>query len=119
MRYVDGFVLAIPKKKFKAYTAMAKLGARLWRKHGAVNYWESVSDDVSAKGSVSFPRSVKLKRGEVVVLSCIEFKSRAHRDQVNKKVMNDPQIKKFMDEKNMPFDMKRMLYGGFKTFVAR
>ena len=119
MRYVDGFVLAIPKNKFKAYTVMAKFGAKLWRRHGAVDYWEAVSDDVSAKGAVSFPRSVKLKRGEVVVLSCIEFKSRTHRDQVNKKVMNDPQMKKYMDNKNMPFDMKRMLYGGFKAFVSQ
>lgn len=97
---------------------MARLGAKLWREHGALGYSECIADDVKPGKLTSFPQSVKLKKDEVVVFSWIEYKSRAHRDQVNKKVMADPRLNKYMDPKNMPFDGKRMIWGGFKPFVS-
>lgn len=117
MRYVDGFVLAVPKKTIQAYRRLAQKAGKIWREHGALEFRECVGDDVSPKGAVSFPRSVRLKRGETVFFSWIVFKSRAHRDRVNAKVMKDPRLAKMMDAKAMPFDMKRMLYGGFKVLV--
>ena len=117
MHYVDGFVIAIPKKNVSAYFAMAKKASQIWRKHGALEYRECVGDDLNVKMGIPFPRLAKLKTGETVVFSWIVYKSRAHRDRVNAKVMKDPRIKGLCDEKSMPFDMKRMSFGGFKVTV--
>ena len=116
-RYVDGFVVPVPKKKLAAYRRMARLAGKVWRDHGALEYIETVADDVKKGKRTSFPRSVQLKPGETVVFSYIVYKSRAHRDSVNAKVMKDPRIGGMCDPKDMPFDCKRMLYGGFKTIV--
>jgi uncharacterized protein YbaA (DUF1428 family) len=117
MHYVDGFVLAVPKKKLADYRRMAKKAGKIWREHGAVEFRECVADDVKMGKLTSFPQSVKLKNGETVVFSWIVFKSRAQRDRVNAKVMKDPRLAKLGDMKDMPFDAKRMIYGGFKTIV--
>lgn len=117
MAYVDGFVLPVPKRKLKEYWKMARLGARVWRDHGALEYVECVADDVAQGKVTSFPRSVKLKRNEVVVFSYIVYRSRAHRDRVLKKVMADKRIAG-LDPKKMPFDGKRMFWGGFKAVVS-
>ena len=117
MRYVDGFVLAVPKKKLQSYRRIARIAGRVWRKHGALEYRECVGDDLNVKFGVPFPVMVKPKPGETVVFSWIVYKSRAHRDKVNAKVMKDPQLMKMMDPKDMPFDCKRMVYGGFKVLV--
>ncbi len=118
MKYVDGFVLPVPKKNLNAYRLMAGKAGKIWKEHGALEYRECAGDDINVKGVVPFSRSVKLKSGETVVFSWIVYKSRAHRDAVNAKVMKDPRILKMMnDMKTMPFDMKRMIYGGFKTIV--
>ena len=114
--YVDGFVLVVPKKNLKAYEKMAKAGAKLWRKHGALDYRECVGEDMKVSFGLPFPKLVKLKPGEVPLFSFIAYKSRAHRDQVNKRVMSDMSMSEFKD-KPMPFDMKRMAYGGFKVLV--
>jgi uncharacterized protein YbaA (DUF1428 family) len=116
MNYVDGFVLPVVKKKVAEYRSMAKLSAEVWLEHGALGFFESVADDVPYGKRTSFPRSVKLKRGETVVFSWIVYKSRAHRDQVMKKVMKDPRIAKMM-QGTPPFDPKRMIFGGFKMIV--
>jgi len=118
MSYVDGFVLAVPKKKIEAYRRMAKKASKVWRDHGAVDYMECVADDVKPGKLTSFPQSVKLKTGEIVVFAYIVYKSRAHRDRVNAKVMKDPRLAAMMDPKAMPFDAKRMIYGGFKGLVS-
>ena len=117
MAYVDGFVVPVPKKKLEAYRRLARKAGKIWREHGALEFKECVADDVKVGKWTSFPRSVKLKRGETVVFSYIVYKSRAHRDKVNAKAMKD---KRFagMDMKSMPFDGKRMIYGGFKILVA-
>jgi uncharacterized protein YbaA (DUF1428 family) len=117
MRYVDGFVLPVPRKNLQAYRRMAQKAGRVWRDHGALEYRECVGDDLSVKMGVSFKRTVKVKQGETVVFAWIGFKSRAHRDRVNAKVMKDPRLAKMMDPKSMPFDVKRMVYGGFKILV--
>jgi uncharacterized protein YbaA (DUF1428 family) len=117
MRYVDGFVLPVPKKKLDAYRRMAQKAGKVWREHGAVEYLECVGDDLNVKMGVPFPRRVRAKRGESVFFSFIVYKSRAHRDRVNAKVMKDPRLASMMDMKSMPFDMKRMMYGGFKALV--
>jgi uncharacterized protein YbaA (DUF1428 family) len=117
MKYVDGFVVPVPKKKLAAYKKMSELAAVVWREHGALDYKECVADDVKPGKLTSFPQSVMLKRGEVVVFSWIGYKSRKHRDAVNKKVMSDPRLAEMMDPKKMPFDGKRMFWGGFKIFV--
>ena len=117
MRYVDGFVLAVPRKKLQAYRRMAEKAGKVWRDHGALEFRECAGDDLKVKMGVPFPRMVKLKPGETVVFSWIVFKSRAHRDGVNAKVMKDPRLAKMMDAKSMPFDSKRMAYGGFKILV--
>jgi uncharacterized protein YbaA (DUF1428 family) len=117
MRYVDGFVLPVPKKNLQAYRRMATKAGKIWMEHGALQYTESVADDVKPGKLTSFPRSVKLKSGEVVLFSWIVFKSRSHRDRVNAKVMKDKRLAPMMDPKAMPFDMKRMIYGGFKILV--
>lgn len=117
MRYVDGFVLPVPRNKLKAYVQMAQKAAKVWQEHGALEYRECVGDDLEVKMGLPFPRLAKLKSGETVVFSWIVFKSRAHRDRVNAKVMKDPRIAGMGDEKSMPFDVKRMAYGGFKVVV--
>jgi uncharacterized protein YbaA (DUF1428 family) len=121
MSYVDGYVLPVPKKKLAAYRRMAKEGGQVWMKHGAKQYVECVADDVAFGKRTSFPRSVKLKRGEAVIFSFIVYRSRAQRDRINKAVMkrmtSDPKWKKYMDPKNLPFDGKRMFWGGFKPIV--
>ena len=119
MSYVDGFVIPVPKKKLKAYLAMAKKAGKVWKDHGALAYVEAVADDVKPGKHTSFPQSVKLKPGETVVFAYIVYQSRAHRDRVNAKVMKDPRLASMMDPKALPFDGKRMIYGGFKTFVER
>ena len=116
-KYVDGFVLPIPKKKLTAYWRMAKKASRIWKEYGALDYKECVGDDLNVKMGLSFPRGIRSKSGETIVFSYIVYKSRAHRDQVNKKVMNDPRLKKMMQNGPMPFDVKRMAYGGFKGLV--
>jgi uncharacterized protein YbaA (DUF1428 family) len=116
VRYVDGYVLPVPKKNLAAYKRLAKLGAKVWMKHGALEYAECVGDDLKPKGMPGFPSIVKPKAGETVVFAYVVFKSRAHRDAVNKKVMKDPALAAMMGEK-MPFDFKRMVYGGFKVLV--
>jgi uncharacterized protein YbaA (DUF1428 family) len=116
--YVDGFVIPVPKKNLPAYRRMAKLAGKIWREHGALDYNECIADDVKVGKHTSFPRSVKLKPGETVVFSWIVYKSRAHRDRVNAKVMKDPRLAPMMDPKTMPFDGKRLIYGGFKLLVA-
>ena len=117
MKYVDGFVLPVPKKNLAAYRKMARLCGKVWREHGALEYTECVADDVKPGKHTSFPQSVKLKADEVVVFSFIVFKSRAQRDRINAKVFSDPRLKSMMNPKAMPFDGKRMFFGGFKTLV--
>ena len=117
MPYVDGFVVPVPKRKLKAYRRLSSRAGKIWREYGAVDYWECVADDVKAGTVTSFPRSVKLKSGETVLFSWIVFKSRAHRDQVNAKVIADPRLAAMMDGKDAPFDASRMIYGGFKSLV--
>jgi uncharacterized protein YbaA (DUF1428 family) len=116
-KYVDGFVVPVPKSKLDAYRRMSRKAGKLWKEHGALEYTECVADDAPKGKVTSFPQSVKLKKGETVVFSWIGYKSRAHRDRVNKKVMSDPRLAKMMDEKSMPFDGQRMIYGGFKVEV--
>jgi uncharacterized protein YbaA (DUF1428 family) len=116
MRYVDGYVLPVPKKKLKAYIRMAQMGERMWRKHGALDYKECVGDDLKTKWGTTFSRMMKLKPGETAVFSFIVFKSRAHRDRVNAKVMKE--MGSTGTPEDMPFEMKRMVYGGFKVSVG-
>ena len=115
MRYVDGFVVPVPKKNMQAYRRMALKAGKVWREHGALEYVECAADDVKPGKLTSFPQSVKLKPGETVVFSWIVYKSRAHRDRVNAKVMKDPRLASMMNPKNLPFDGKRMFWGGFKV----
>ena len=115
--YVDGFVMPVPKRNIGAYRQMARKAGRIWREHGALAYVESVADDVKPGKHTSFPQSVKLEAGETVVFSYIVYKSRAHRDRVNAKVMKDARLRPMMDPKAMPFDGKRMFWGGFKVLV--
>jgi uncharacterized protein YbaA (DUF1428 family) len=117
MAYVDGFLLPVPKKNLEAYTRMSRRAGKVWREHGALDYKECAGDDLYVKGMVPFPRRIKLKPGETVVFSWIVFKSRAHRDRVNAMVMKDPRLAGMMDSKAMPFDIKRMVYGGFRVVV--
>jgi uncharacterized protein YbaA (DUF1428 family) len=117
MRYVDGFVLPVPTKKLKEYRRISQKAGKVWREHGAIEYLECVGDDLKIKMGVPFPRLAKVKPGETVVFSWILYKSRGHRNRVNAKVMKDPRMAKMMDPKAMPFDVKRMAYGGFKTLV--
>ncbi len=116
MPYVDGFVLAVPKKNLQAYVRMARKAGKVWKEHGALEFRECVGDDLAVKMATSFPKVMKPKRGETVFFSYIVYKSRAHRDKVNAKVMKDPRITGMM-QKEMPFDSKRMAYGGFKVLV--
>ncbi len=116
MSYVDGYVLPLPKKKIRAYRKMAQWGRRMWLKHGAVDYKECVGDDLKAKFGKPFPVQMKLKPGETVVFAYVVFKSRAHRDRVNASVMKAMQAVEMPQD--MPFNPKRMLYGGFQTIVG-
>ena len=116
-RYVDGFVLPVPKRKLAAYRRMARLAGKVWMDHGALEYVECLADDVKPGKVTSFPQSVKLKKGETVVFSYAVYKSRRDRDRVMGKVMKDPRLAGMMDPKKLPFDGMRMFWGGFKTFV--
>ena len=118
MSYVDGFVVPVPKKNLKKYLAIARKAGRVWKDHGALDYCEAVADDVKPGKWTSFPQSVKLKKNETVIFSYIVYKSRAHRDSVMKKVMSDKRLANMMDPKKMPFDGKRMIWGGFKTAIV-
>ena len=118
MAYVDGFIVPLPKKNLKAYRAMAKKAGKVWREHGALEFKECIADDVKVGKWTSFPRSVKMKKNETVVFSWIVYKSRADRDRCVAKVMKDKRLAAMMNPKAMPFDGKRMIYGGFKTAVA-
>ena len=117
MAYVDGFLLAVPKKNLAAYKKIATKAGKIWKEYGALEFVETVAEDVKPGKLTSFPQSVKLKPGETVIFSWIVYKSRADRDRINKKVMSDPRLAKMMDPKEMPFDGKRMIYGGFETLV--
>lgn len=115
MAYIDGFIVPVPRNRIEEYRAIATLAAAVWREHGALEYKEFIAEDVNPGEVTSFPQSVKLEPGEVVFLSWVVFESRAQRDRVNAKVRSDPRMQS--DPAEMPFDGKRMIYGGFETFV--
>jgi uncharacterized protein YbaA (DUF1428 family) len=117
MAYVDGFVIPVPKKNLREYRRIAQKAGKIWKEHGALEYRECVGDDLKVKGMKSFLTQIKPKPGETVIFSWIVYKSRAQRDRVNAKVMKDPRLAPMMKDDAMPFDVKRMLYGGFKTIV--
>lgn len=117
MSYVDGFVLPIPRRNLARYRQMARKCGKVWREHGAQHFVESVADDVKPGKVTSFPQAVKLKKGETVVFSFVVYKSRKDRDRINAKVMSDPRLKQFMNPKTLPFDGRRMFWGGFKPIV--
>jgi uncharacterized protein YbaA (DUF1428 family) len=118
MAYVDGFVVPVPKKNRDAYLRMARTAGKVWREHGALDYVECMADDVKPGKVTSFPQSVKLKAGEAVWFSWIVYKSRKDRDRIMEKVMKDPRLAKMMNPKSLPFDGKRMFYGGFKVMIS-
>lgn len=118
MAYVDGFVVPVPRRSRRAYLAMARKASRVWKDHGALDYNECLAEDVSWGKRTSFPRSVKLKRGEEVWFSWIVYRDRKHRDRVMAKVMKDERLASMMDLKKLPFDAKRMIFGGFKVLVT-
>jgi uncharacterized protein YbaA (DUF1428 family) len=115
--YIDGYVLPVPKKNIAAYRRLAQKASKIWREHGALEYRECAGDDLAVKFGVPFPKGIKSKAGETVVFAYIVYKSRAHRDAVNAKIMKDPRIMNLCSPKSLPFDCKRMLYGGFRTLV--
>jgi uncharacterized protein YbaA (DUF1428 family) len=115
--YVDGFVVPVPRANLDAYVAMARRSGAIWREHGALQYWECVGDDVKPGKTTSFPQAVQLKDDETVVFSWIVYESREARDRINEKVMSDPRLKDMMDPKTLPFDGKRMFWGGFESAV--
>lgn len=117
MAYVDGFIVPVPKKNVEAYRRLARKAGKIWREHGALEFKECIADDVKKGKWTSFPRSVKLKPNETVVFSYIVYKSRAQRDRIMAKVMKDKRLAIMMDPKAMPFDAKRMIFGGFKVLV--
>ena len=117
MAYVDGYVLPVPKNSIAKYKELASRAAEVWREHGALQYRECIADDVKPGEVTSFPQSVLLKDDETVVFSYVVFNSRDHRDEVNAKVMSDPRLADMMDAKNLPFDAKRMFWGGFEVLV--
>lgn len=117
MSYVDGFVLPVPKKNIEAYRKMASKAGEVWREYGALQYRECVADDVKPGELTSFPQAVKLQDDETVVFAWIVYESRAKRDEINEKVMKDPRLNEMMEGKDMPFDAKRMFWGGFETLV--
>jgi uncharacterized protein YbaA (DUF1428 family) len=116
-KYVDGYILPIPKRNLQIYRRIAQKAGKIWREHGALEYRECAGDDLKVKWGVPFPRQMKLKAGETVVFAWVVFKSRADRDRVNAKVMKDPRLAKMMETTAMPFDAKRMVYGGFEVIV--
>jgi uncharacterized protein YbaA (DUF1428 family) len=116
--YVDGFVIPLPKKKLDAYRRMATKASKIWREYGALDYKECVGDDLNTEMAMPFTKGIKSKPDETIVFSWIVYKSKAHRDKVNAKIMKDPRIAAMCDGKDMPFDCKRMLYGGFKVIVS-
>jgi uncharacterized protein YbaA (DUF1428 family) len=116
-KYADGFVIPVPKSKIPEYRRIATLAGKVWKDHGALDYKECVGEDLNTKMALTFPRGIRTKPGETVVFSWILYKSRAHRDRVNAKVMKDPRLQEMMDPKKSPFDVKRMLYGGFEVLV--
>lgn len=118
MPYVDGFVLVVPTKNIKAYKKLAALGAKVWKEHGALEYRECVGDDMNAPCGLKFPKLAKAKAGETVVFSWILYRSKADRNRINARVMKDPRLAASCDPKNMPFDVKRMSWGGFKVLVG-
>lgn len=117
MAYVDGFVISMPKKNLAAYKKLAKMAGKIWREYGALEYRECIGDDLAVSMGIPFPKLVKTKPSETVVFSWIVYKSKAERNRVNAKVMKDPRMAGMCDPKNMPFDVKRMTYGGFKVLV--
>ncbi|HEY1371659.1 MAG TPA: DUF1428 domain-containing protein [Candidatus Binatia bacterium] len=117
MHYVDGYVVPVPKKNLGAYRRMAQKAGKVWREHGALEYVECAAEDVKPGKRTSFPQSVKLKAGEIVVFAYVVYRSRAQRDRVNAKVMKDPRLASMMNMKALPFDAKRMFWGGFKAIV--
>jgi len=117
MRYVDGFVVPVPKRKLAAYKRMSRKAGKVWREHGAIEYVECVADDVKPGKVTSFPQAVNLKSNEVVVFSWVVYKNRAARDRVMQKVMTDPRLRDMINPKKQPFDGMRMFWGGFKTIV--
>ena len=118
MAYVDGYVMPIAKKHLATYRRLATISGKVWREHGALEYRECVGDDLAVKMLTPFPRVLKIKRGETLVFAWVVFKTRAQRNRVNAKVMKDPRMAASMKDNPMPFDMKRILYGGFKVLVA-
>ena len=118
MPYVDGFVLPVPKKNLAAYRAIARKAGKIWKEYGALEYIECVEDDVKPGKHTSFPQAVKRKPDEAVVFSWIVYKSRAQRDRINAKVMADPRMSAICPPDKMPFDGKRMFWGGFKPIVS-
>ncbi len=116
--YVDGYVLAVPEENLAAYRRMARKGGAIWMEYGALEYRENIEDDVQPGKHTSFPQAVKRKPGELVVFSWIVYKSKAQRDRINAKVMKDPRLAEFANPKNLPFDGKRMFWGGFKPLVS-
>jgi uncharacterized protein YbaA (DUF1428 family) len=117
MRYVDGFVIPVPRKNLDAYRRMSRQAGKVWREYGALQYLECAGDDLASKFGIPFTKLAKVKKGETVVFAWILYKSRAHRDKVNAKVMKDPRITHMMTNMPMAFDGKRMTYGGFKVLV--
>jgi len=117
MKYIDGFLLVVPKKKMAAYAALAKQAARLWKQHGALEYRECAAEDLRAQCGMPFGKRAGAKAGEIVVFAWIVYRSRAHRDRVNKKVMADPRLAAMCSPDSMPFDVARMSHGGFQVFV--
>lgn len=117
MAYVDGYVLPLLKKNIQVYRKIAQKAGKIWREHGALEYRECVGDDLNVKWGVPFPKQLKTKPSETVVFAWVVFKNKAHRDKVNSKVMKDPRLAKMMEGAPMPFDTKRMVYGGFKAIV--
>lgn len=116
--YVDGFIVPVPKRNLAAYRKLARRAGKVWREYGALDYRECIADDVPFGKRTSFPRSVKLKPGEVVVLSWIGYRSRRDRDRINAKVMADPRLADLMNTDALPFDGRRMIFGGFKTLLT-
>jgi uncharacterized protein YbaA (DUF1428 family) len=117
-RYIDGFVIPVPRKKLATYARIAKQARKIWLEHGALDYQECAGDDLDIEFCLPFPKGIKARPGETIVFAYIVYKSRAHRDKVNARVMQDPRINQMGDPKDMPFDCKRMLYGGFKVIVG-
>ena len=117
MAYVDGFVIPVPKKNVEAYRSIARKAGKVWKEHGALEYRECAGDDLKIHGVALFPRAARAKSNETVIFSWIVYKSRAHRDRVNAKVMKDPRLQSMGDPNKMPFDVKRMVYGGFRVLV--